>query len=77
MREAVAAAGLGAEGEPRDVVIEPFAEDQNRGRMGAFADLALRLRFDAARPERLLELSADTAEGDGGYHHRLTLTAED
>ena len=47
------------------------------GGWARFADLALRLRFDAARPERLLELSADTAGGDGGYHHRLMLTAED
>jgi hypothetical protein len=77
MREALGAAGLGADAEPRDVVIEPFSGDRNRARMGAFGDLALRLRFDADRPERLLELSADTAEGDGGYHHRLTLTAED
>jgi hypothetical protein len=45
--------------------------------MGGFADLVLRLRFDADEPARLLELSADTAGGDGGYHHRLTLTGGD
>jgi hypothetical protein len=74
MREALAAADLGPAGEPREVVLRPFEADGNRARMGAFADLALRLRFDADEPARLLELSADTAGEDGGYRHRLTLT---
>ena len=45
--------------------------------MGAFADLTLRLRFDPERPESILELSADTAAGEPGYHERLVLIAED
>ena len=72
IREAVAAAGLG-DGSPLEVAIVPFAADPNRGRMGGFADLTLRLRYDEGRPDRLLELSADTAEGAEGYHHRLAL----
>jgi hypothetical protein len=76
MREALGAAGLG-EGAPRAVAMLPFAGDENRGRMGAFADLELRVSYDADRPGRLLELSADTPPGKGGYHHRLTLIAEE
>jgi len=77
MREALAAADLGPEADPREVVLHPFEADRNRARMGAFGDLALRLRFDADEPARLLELSADTAGDAGGYHHRLTLTEGD
>ena len=77
MREALAAADLGPEADPREVVIHPFEADRNRARMGPFGDLALRLRFDADEPARLLELSADTAGDAGGYHHRLTLTEGD
>jgi hypothetical protein len=77
MREALTAADLGPARDPREVVLHPFEADRNRGRMGAFADLSLRLRFDADEPGRLLELSADTAGDAGGYHHRLTLTGED
>jgi hypothetical protein len=77
MREAVGSADLGPVGDPREVVLHPFEADRNRGRMGAFADLTLSLRFDADEPGRLLELSADTAGDADGYHHRLTLNAED
>jgi hypothetical protein len=59
------------------VALAPFAADRNRERMGAFADLAIRLRFDPARPARILELSADTREAAEGYHERLVLIAED
>ena len=61
IREAVAAAGRG-DGSPLEVAIVPFAADPNRGRMGGFADLTLRLRYDEGRPDQLLELSADAAE---------------
>jgi hypothetical protein len=54
----------------------PFAGDPNRARMEGFADLRLRVSFDAGRPERLLELSADTPPDGGGYHHQLTLMEE-
>jgi hypothetical protein len=77
MREALTASDLGPAGEPREVVLRPFEADRNRARMGGFAELVLRLRFDAGEPGRLLELSADAAGGDGGYHHRLTLTGGD
>jgi hypothetical protein len=75
MREALGAAGVG-EGARREVVIVPFGGDPNQARMGGFADLTLRVSFDAKRPERLLELSADTRLDASGYHHRLTLMEE-
>lgn len=85
IREALVAADLGAElgadagagGAAREVTLIPFAGDPNRAKMGAFADLSLRLRFDPARPERILELSADTAPGGEGYHEKMVLIAED
>ena len=77
MREALVAADLGPASVPRDVTLSPFAADRNRARLGSYADLTLRLRFDEDRPGDLLELSSDTAEAGEGYHHRLTLIAED
>jgi hypothetical protein len=77
MREALTAADLETGGDPSEVVLRPFEADRNRGRMGEFADLTVRLRFEAEAPGEILELSADTAEDVGGYHHRLTLIAED
>jgi hypothetical protein len=76
MREALGAAGPG-EGAPPEVAMRPFADDPSRERMGAFADLVVRVGYDADQPGRLLELSADTPPGAGGYHHRLTLIAEE
>lgn len=73
MREAVAAADLGTGTSPREVVMRPFANDPNRARMGAFATLALRLRYDPDRPDRILELSADTKAAGDGYYGRLLL----
>jgi hypothetical protein len=77
MREALAAADLGAATTPRQVVVRPFTGDPNRAKMGDFADLGLTFRFDPAAPARILELSADTAAARGGYHDRLVLIAED
>lgn len=84
IREALVASDLGpeagADGGAAGVHVAtfvPFAGDPNRARLGAFADLTLRLRYDRARPERILELSADTAPGEAGYHEKLVLIAED
>jgi hypothetical protein len=78
IREALVASDLGtAEGKARAVTLTPFAADANRSRMGAFGDLAIRLRFDPGAPGRILELSADTAAADGGYHERMTLFGEE
>lgn len=77
MREAFGAAEAAAGGAVEEVTLRPFVADRNRGRMGVFADLALTLRFDPDEPARILELSADTAAGEGGYHDRLVLIAED
>jgi hypothetical protein len=78
IREALVAADLGAaEGAVRQATLTPFDADPNRDRMGGFADLVIRLRFDPAEPARILELSADTQAGSGGYHDRMTLVAEE
>ena len=77
IREALVAADATGEGGEREAVLVPFAGDPNRAKMGAFADLTLRLRFDPERPERILELSADTAPGEAGYHEKMVLIAED
>ncbi len=77
IREALVAADLGSGDGAREVVLTPFATDANKAKMGVFADLTIRLRFDPARPDRILELSADTAAGADGYHEKLVLIAED
>lgn len=80
IREALAGADLGDGGTaagPREVTLVPFAADPNRPRMGDFADLTLRVRFDPAEPGRLLELSADTAGAADGYHEKMVLIGED
>lgn len=84
IREAFVAADLGPDDGPDDgpagahaVTISPFAQDPNRAKMGLFADLVVRLRFDPAQPARILELSADTAPGEDGYHEKMVLIAED
>ncbi len=77
IREDLGAAGLGPDAAPREVTLTPFADDPNRDRMGGFADLTLRLRFDPDQPDRILELSADSAGGAEGYHETLVLIAED
>jgi hypothetical protein len=77
MREALVAAGLGPDGPTRAVTLRPFEADANRARMGGFADLTVRLSFDPERPERILELSADTPADSGGYHESLVLIAEE
>ncbi len=78
IRETLAASDLGSPGEgAREVALTPFAADPNRGRMGDFAGLTLRLRFDPEAPARILELSADTAAGAGGYHATMVLLAEE
>lgn len=85
IRDALGAADLGPEteiphaGAPltvRRTELRPFADDPNRARLGAFADLVLGVTLAPDLPGRLLELSADTP-GDGpGYHERLTLLPE-
>jgi hypothetical protein len=78
IREALVASDLGtADGEDRAVTLTPFAADPNRAKMGDFGDLAIRLRFDPEEPARILELSADTAAADGGYHEKMTLIGEE
>ena len=78
MREALAAADLGPDGRRRARWCSTRSRPTATARGWApFADLTLRLRFDADGRTRLLELSADTAGDAGGYHHRLTLTGGD
>jgi hypothetical protein len=78
IREALVASDLGSvQGEAREAVLAPFTHDANRDRMGAFGSLVIRLRFDPEAPSRILELSTDTAAGDGGYHERMLLVPEE
>lgn len=77
IREALVGADLGADATPREVALPLFAEDRNRERLGPYADLMLRIRFDEARPGELIELSMDTPDAADGYHHRLSLISED
>jgi hypothetical protein len=78
IREALVASDLGtARGEAREVTLSPFLHDANRSRMGSFGDLVIRLRFDPEAPSRILELSADTPAGEGGYHERMVLATEE
>lgn len=55
---------------PLDVPVTPFADDPNRARMGDFAALTLTFRTKGAQ---VVQLSADTKTGSGGYHESLTL----
>ncbi len=59
-----------------EVVLTPFADDPNRARLGAFADLRLRLRFDPADPGRILGLLADIPGDPTGYSESLSLIGE-
>lgn len=76
IREAIAAAGPGTAGTGgQEAVITPFANDPNRARMGAFADLTLRIGFEGP-PLRLLHLSADTGTTAAAYHDEMRLIGE-
>ncbi|MDH2328899.1 hypothetical protein QCN27_18790 [Cereibacter sp. SYSU M97828] len=59
---------------PLNAPVMPFAEDPNRAQMGQFAGLTLTFRTEGAE---VLQLSADTAAGTGGYHESLTLVEGD
>ncbi|MEZ5797691.1 MAG: hypothetical protein R3D63_09640 [Paracoccaceae bacterium] len=73
IREVLAAAGIPAGQGPQQVILQPFAQDPNRDRMGIYGDLTLSISVDPARPDRILALSADTAAGDSGYSEHLLL----
>lgn len=77
IREALVAA---QEGEQKsaytEVVMRPFAEDQNAARLGAFVNLTITLRYDPAEPYRLLELLAHTGTDNSGYSETMTLVGE-
>lgn len=85
MREALGAADLGslqpvtvgkASAQGYDVTLIPFADDENRARMGEFAGLTLHFVITPNRLERIVELSADTIAGGDGYHESLILLPE-
>ncbi len=73
LREALVAAPDAPDGE---VTLTPFSDDENRARMGDFADLRLRFVVDPDNPAHLVELAADTGPEPEGYHDRLTLIEE-
>jgi len=61
----------------QEVTLRPFAQDPNRARMGAFADLTLRFVVSDAVPGHFLMLSADTPDQAKGYHENITLTPQE
>lgn len=58
----------------RSVTLHPFANDPNRDRMGAFAELTLHFVVSDAVPGHFLQLTADTPDAATGYHEAITLT---
>lgn len=77
--EAVSATLDGAEIEAEEIVFRPFEHDQNRERMGAFADLELRFVMSEQAPGRFLLLSAETPGASDGapvaYREEIALRA--
>ncbi len=63
---AVTAEHDGASVPADELVFRPFANDPNRDRMGAFADLELRFVLSRETPGGFLLLSASTARDDQG-----------
>lgn len=77
IREALVTAQAGEQkASYTEVVLRPFAEDQNAARLGAFANLTITLRYDPAEPYRLLELLAHTETDGSGYSETMTLVGE-
>ncbi|MGP3696248.1 hypothetical protein [Rhodobacter sp. NSM] len=73
MREAIAAADFAEAQGPVTVELHPFAQDARRQAMGPFADLVLRITFDAGQSVPLRALEADTTSAGGTYRETLTL----
>ena len=74
IREALAAStgGTITNGQAQ-VTIRPFIADVQAARMGPFAKLSLTLVYDIDRPDRILDLLADTGPGPDAYTERLHL----
>ena len=80
VREAFVAADLGPGGDPEAahaVTLSPFAQDPNRAKMGLFADLVLRLRFDPGAAGAHPRTFGRYPRRRGGYHEKMVLIAED
>lgn len=73
VRDALVSAETAVAGEPVVAEVKPFADDPNRERMGAFADLVLRFELTPGAPVPLRLLSADTMAAGGAYRETLTL----
>ncbi|NVO23124.1 hypothetical protein [Donghicola mangrovi] len=66
----------GTEIAVKTVVLHPFANDPNRGRMNGFEDLELIVAMSDAVPGYYLSLTAATPEGSpAGYHSETRFTA--
>ncbi|KFI25206.1 hypothetical protein CG51_15760 [Haematobacter missouriensis] len=77
VRDALVAAPAGEVVDDRvTAVVTPFAGDPNRAHMGSFGDLTLTITYQSDAPTRLLSLSADTPDGQGGYHDTMHLMGE-
>ena len=75
VRDALVQADLAVTGDPVVAELRPFADDPNRAKMGAFADLVLRIELQPGAPVPLRALSADTTAAGGDYRETLTLEA--
>lgn len=77
IRDALVAAPAGEVVDGRvTAIVTPFASDPNRAHMGSFGDLTLTITYPSDAPTRLLSLSADTPDGDEGYHDTMHLMGE-
>lgn len=86
MKEALGARGrieeveiAGATGAltAQHIVFTPFADDQNRARMGAFADLTLHFTVSDAVPGDIVRFMATTGGETGDTAYRETITFVD
>ena len=69
--------GGGGRGGAHEVTLRLSPRIRTGAKMGRSATSPSGCASIPGEPERLLELSADTAAGDGGYHERMVLIAEE
>ncbi len=63
--------------EAKRVTLTPFADDDNRDRMGDFADLTIEVTVSDAVPGYYVALTARTPEGDGGRTFSESFVVDD
>lgn len=73
VRDALLKADVAVTEAPVVAEVKPFSNDPNRAKMGAFADLVLRIELSPGAPVPLTALSADTTAAGGDYRETLVL----